>query len=94
VVSNPRFTAQAVDVRDAVQMLAELTGLPGHKFWPVDFDVATAVAPFASRFFGHRQLTDIYLLALVVRNRGKLVTPDQGFASLAGDEFAEVVTVL
>ncbi len=94
VVSNPKFTAQAIDVREAVQMLAEFTNLPGHQFWPVDFDLATAITPFASRFFGHQQVTDIYLLALAVRNKGRLATLDQGFESLAGDEFGEFVTVL
>ena len=94
VVSNPRFTTQAVDVREAVQMLVEYTGLAGHEFWPADIDVAAAIAPFASRFFGHQQVTDIYLLALAVRNKGKLATLDEGFESLAGDEFGEFVEVL
>lgn len=77
-----------------MRMLAELTSLPGHQFWPVDFDFSTAVDPFAARFFGHQQVTDIYLLALAVRNKGKVVTLDQGFESLAGNEFGEFVTVL
>jgi len=94
VVSNPRFTAQTVDVREALQMLTELTGLPGHEFWPVDFDVATAVTPFASRFFGHQQVSDVYLLALAMRNRGKLATLDRGLAFLAGDEFAAKVVLI
>ncbi|MFZ1136057.1 MAG: TA system VapC family ribonuclease toxin [Candidatus Korobacteraceae bacterium] len=94
VVSNPRFTKEGVDVGEAMRMLAELTSLPGHQFWPVDFDFSTAVDPFAARFFGHQQVTDIYLLALAVRNKGKVVTLDQGFESLAGNEFGEFVTVL
>jgi len=94
VVSNPRFAAQAVDVREALQMLEHLTSLPGHEFWPVDFDFGTAVTPFAPRFFGHQQVTDIYLLALVLRNKGRLLTLDQGFESLAGEEFGESVVVL
>jgi uncharacterized protein len=85
---------EGVDVSEAMRMLAELTSLPGHQFWPVDFNFSTAVAPFADRFFGHQQVTDIYLLALAVRNKGRVATLDRGFESLAGDEFGKFVRVL
>jgi len=94
VVSNPRFTSQAVDVGEALQILSELTALPGHQFWPVDFGFADAVKPIVERFFGHQQVTDSYLLALAIRNKGQLVTHDRGLLFLAGNELADNVLLL
>jgi uncharacterized protein len=94
IVSNPKFTAQSVVVAEAVEMLAELTSVSGHEFWPLDFGFASAANSYANRFFGHQQVTDIYLLALAVRNKGRLATLDRGLESLAGEEFRKSVTVL
>lgn len=94
VVSNPAYQRPAVSLVDALAMLTALRALPGHQFWPLDFGFEEAVAPFADRFFGHQQVTDVYLLALVVRNQGKLVTLDRGLQSLAGAEFLEFLAVL
>lgn len=94
VVSNPRFTAQAVNVSEAMQMLSELSGLPGHQFWPIDFDFADAVHPVADRFMGHQQVSDIYLLAVALRNKGKLATLDGAFDDLAGKDLKQFVAVL
>jgi uncharacterized protein len=94
VVSNPRFSETPLDVSEVMAMLAALTTLPGHQFWPIDFNFAEAAAPFEARFFGHQQVTDIYLLALAIRNKGKLVTLDRGIAALAGSEYLEDILVL
>lgn len=94
VVSNPSYQQPAVDQDDARAMLAALRALPGHQFWPIEFGFEEAVAPFAERFFGHQQVADVYLLALAIRKRGKLVTLDRGLTFLAGDEFARHVVLL
>jgi hypothetical protein len=75
-------------------MLAELRKLPGHRFWPLDFDFTEAATEFEDRFFGHQQVTDLYLLALALRKKGKLVTLDRGISALAGPEYAESVVLL
>ena len=94
VVCNPSYQQPAVDPDDARAMLGALTALPGHQFWPVDFGFEEAVAPFAERFFGHQQVTDVYLLALTIRKRGRLVTLDRGLTFLAGEEFVDRVVLL
>ncbi len=94
VVSNPRYQDPAIDAGEALAMLAALRALPGHQFWPIEFGFEDAVTPFAERFFGHQQVADIYLLALAIRKRGKLVTLDRGLTFLAGDEFADTVLLL
>ena len=94
VVSNPKFTAQSVDVTEALQLLSALTAMPGRRFWPIDTTFAEAVKPFEERFFGHQQVTDLYLLSLAIRHKGALATTDRAMASLAGTEFADNVLVL
>jgi uncharacterized protein len=94
VVSNPRFTSQAIGVMEALQILSELTALPGHQFWSLDFGCADAVRPVEERFFGHQQVADTYLLALAIRNKGRLVTLDRGVVFLAGEEHSENLVLL
>ncbi len=94
ISSNPRFSDHPPDIREALAMLSVITRLPTHRFWPIDFDLQEAIAHFQDRLYGYRQLTDAYLLALAIKNRGHLVTLDRGIEALAGTEFAHYVTVL
>ncbi|MDN5862527.1 MAG: VapC toxin family PIN domain ribonuclease [Salinisphaera sp.] len=82
ISSNPKIIRDAVAPREAVAMLARLTTLPGHAFWPDDVAVHPA-GPFASlAFVGHRQITDAYLLSLAQQHGGKLATLDGGISEL------------
>jgi predicted nucleic acid-binding protein len=47
-----------------------------HEFWADDLSVLDSNAVDASRVHGPRQLTDVYLLALAVAHKGRLVTFD------------------
>ena len=94
VVANPAYQVPAVRLDEALAMLSALKAIPGHEFWPIEFGFEEAVGPFAARFFGHQQVSDVYLLALSVRMRGGLVTLDRGVAFLAGEEFSDHVLLL
>lgn len=94
IASNPRFSQPRLEVGEAIELLTRLTDWPGHRFWPMDITLAEAVQPFQDRLFGHRQVTDAYLLGLAIRNEGRLATLDRGVEALAGNEFARYVTVL
>jgi len=94
IASNPRFFQPRIDVWEAIELLARLTGQPGHRFWPMDVSFGEAVQPFQERLFGHQQVTDAYLLGLAIKNKGRLVTLDSGIEALAGREFAAYVTLL
>lgn len=48
----------------------------GHEFWSDDLSLFDPSAIRRERVHGHRQLTDLYLLALAVRRGGRLVTLD------------------
>jgi toxin-antitoxin system PIN domain toxin len=94
IASNPRFSQPRLETWEAIELLTRLTGWPGHRFWTIDITLGDAVQPFHERLVGHRQVTDAYLLGLVIKNNGHLVTLDRGFEALAGAEFGRYVTVL
>ena len=94
IISTPSFHPNPVSVAEALQLLADITRRPGHRFWPMDITLAEAVQPLQDRLFGHRQVSDAYLLGLAIRNKGHLVTLDRGIPALAGHGFAGHVTVL
>ena len=50
---------------------------PGHIFWLDDVSIADAQRFDHGRLLGPKQITDVYLLALAVKNDGRLVTFDQ-----------------
>ena len=51
-----------------------------HTFWPDDVSLRDDTLVDFSRVQGHQQVTDLYLLALAVRNGGRLVTFDRTVA--------------
>ena len=62
------------------QRLADAAADKVHAFWPDDITILDAAAIDVSMIHGPKQLTDVYLLALAVRHRARLVTFDQGIA--------------
>lgn len=94
IISTPNFHPNRVRVAEALQILAEIRQRPGHRFWPMDIALLEALQPFRGKLFGHRQVTDAYLLGLAIKNQGRLVTLDSGIEGLAGREFAQHVKLL
>jgi toxin-antitoxin system PIN domain toxin len=88
IVSNPAFSRDALAPEDALRLLERNLAHPAHVFWPDDVGLADAVGPLAPRLQGHRQLTDVYLLGLALRQRGALATFDGGLRGLAGGDRA------
>ena len=72
------FTASEVAVR-----LAEAVGDPSHEFWPADVSLLEPGRFDWSRVLGHRQVTDLYLLQLAVKNEGRFVTFDRSIPTSA-----------
>jgi uncharacterized protein len=82
ISSNPAFTAHAVTPGEALALLARITGMPEHDFWPDDLPLAAAFEK--QQPVTHRQVTDGYLLALAKAHGGRLATLDRGILSLPG----------
>lgn len=70
----------AVPVRAVVERLAEAAADSFHAFWPDALTLLDPAIADASRIHGPRQITDLYLLALAVRNKGRFVSFDQAIA--------------
>jgi predicted nucleic acid-binding protein len=88
-VSNPAFSRDAVQPREAVQVLSANTVAKDHVFWPDELPVAEAVGFTGVRLMGHQQVTDAYLLGLAIRRGGVLATLGKGIEALTEAKSAE-----
>jgi uncharacterized protein len=61
---------------EAVARLAEQIERTDHVFWPDDVSIADPAIFDPSGILGPNQITDVYLLALAVRNNGRFATLD------------------
>lgn len=82
IVSNPAFSRDAVQPRDAAHVLVANTAAKDHTWWADDLPFAEAVAFAGVRLIGHQQVTDAYLLGLAIRNGGVLATLDRQIVTL------------
>jgi hypothetical protein len=88
-VSNPAFSRDAVQPREAIQILCANTAAKDHQFWPDELPLAGAVAFAGVRLLGHQQVTDAYLLGLAMSRGGVLATLDRRIGALAQPKSAE-----
>lgn len=82
VSSNHKIVPGARTPTEAIGLLRELTALPGHEFWTDDIAITASAHVDTARIIGHRQVTDAHLVALTLRNRGRLATFDAGLAEV------------
>ena len=76
VMSQPTYP-NALPVAAIVDRLREASSHESHAFWPDDISILDDAVVDRERVHGPRQLTDVYLLALAVAKRGRLVTFDR-----------------
>jgi toxin-antitoxin system PIN domain toxin len=84
ILSNPGFSSSALTAEKAAELLARNVAHPTHQFWPLDLTVNEAIRISRVRPTGHRQINDIYLLALAIHKRGQLATCDEGIPAWGG----------
>jgi toxin-antitoxin system PIN domain toxin len=89
IISNPAFSPDALTLDEAMNLLAAILEDPVHHFWPDEVSLVTAVTSLKPRLHGHQQLTDAYLLGLVLRRKGRLATLDKTIASLLPEGSAD-----
>jgi len=58
---------------------------PYHRFWADEISFGEAIKIWGGHLKGHQQVTDAYLLGLVIHNKGRLATLDRSISSLLGD---------
>jgi toxin-antitoxin system PIN domain toxin len=77
IMSHPRYSNAAASAAVAAELLADLRSQPGHVFWPADFSLLDSPLVDRDRLLQSAQVTDTYLLALAVKNGGKLASFDR-----------------
>jgi uncharacterized protein len=75
----------------AIALLRSMTTLDGHEFWADDVRLVVGEAAAADGLRGHRQITDVHLLALARRWSGRLATFDRGLVTLGDDQLVDLV---
>ena len=75
IMSQPGYP-NAAPLAEVLTMLGRSCAHASHRFWPDDISLLDGARLHHGRMHGHRQLTDLYLLALAVAHEGRFVTFD------------------
>jgi hypothetical protein len=94
VTTNASAYSNPLTIEQARGFLTELATRNGYRYWPVSDPWLTLAAPFIDRLFGHKQVTDSYLLGMAVKHNSVLVTFDKAISYLAGSEYSQNLLVL
>ena len=92
VLSNPAFSPHALTPAGALLVLNRNVELPGHEFWGDSIQLGEAFERVTTAVTGHQQITDAYLVALAIQNRGRLATLDRSIARFAPAGSVEVIS--
>ena len=94
IMSQPSYPG-ATSASDVAEHLRGATSHKAHEFWPDDVSMLDESLLDMTRIHGPRQLTDAYLLALAVRNKGRLVTFDAAIpiSAVSGAKARHVVAL-
>jgi toxin-antitoxin system PIN domain toxin len=76
VLSQPRYPGN-LPVTDITRRLRVATNAPDHTFWPDSISLCDAKRFLHEQILTPKPLTDLYLLALAVANKGRLATFDR-----------------
>jgi toxin-antitoxin system PIN domain toxin len=87
ILSQPNYS-NPISTGSALDLFAEQIAGTDHAFWPDDISLTDPQLFDQAHILGPKQLRDIYLLALAVKNRGRLATLD-GAVPLAAARGAE-----
>ena len=81
ILTNPSYSKiKRFQLSDLSTMLRNNMRSTDHEFWPDDISLLDDNVVLAKNILGHKQLTDVYLLALAVKHNGRLVTFDARIA--------------
>ena len=77
ILSSRAYSGFVISIAEAIFRLRDLCSSRDHVFWTETVSLLEAGRFHWQRVQGHRQITDVYLLALAVLNEGRLATFDR-----------------
>lgn len=77
IISNPRYPTSVAMPTEIAGILRSALSRPDHHFWEDSVSLLDESLFQPSRITGHRNITDVYLPGLAVRNHGRLATFDR-----------------
>lgn len=81
IMSNPGYSPNTrFSPGDLISRLSDFSEKTNHQFWVDGISVRDRTIFATDRIHSSRKLTDLYLLALAVANKGRLATFDPGIA--------------
>ncbi len=83
VLASPAYPGRRTPLADALARLGTFVQAESHQFWEDTVTLRNAQYVDPAHIGGAHQVTDVYLLALAVRNEGRLVTLDQRIRTAA-----------
>jgi toxin-antitoxin system PIN domain toxin len=79
IMSNPSYSQKArFTSANLIGRLRQFSTQSNHEFWPDEISLRDETIFVTEHIHSSRQITDLYLLALATKHRGRLVTFDQG----------------
>lgn len=81
ISSNKKIIPEAVTPKEALALIRDVLKHKAHTFWADDIGILDDHIP-SQLLVGHRQIIDVYLLGLAIRQGGRLVTLDGGLSAL------------
>jgi toxin-antitoxin system PIN domain toxin len=95
IISKPGYQ-RPVALSTAIALLRAQVSQSDHEFWPDDISIAGGAALDRRHILGANQITDVCLLALAVKNGGRLVTFDRAvpLRAVHGAEPSHLVVLL
>ena len=96
VLTNPAYRSPVSRPLDVIERLHAFCASGDHHYWPDDVSLRDKDLFDPALIASHRTLTEVYLLGLAHRHRGRLATFDRGIPIRAvhrgDDDLLEVIT--
>lgn len=77
VLTNPTYPTVSATPAEVISRLRVLCSARGHVFWKDEVSLLDETLFRPRVIAGHQKITDVYLLALAFRNKGRLATFDR-----------------
>jgi uncharacterized protein len=86
IISQPKYPVPQT-VSGAITLMSLAQRDSDHEFWPDTLSILDKMSISADALSNHAQITGTYLLALAIKNKGRLVTLDQNLKTSAVSGF-------